>query len=137
LITRRSSGEETAIKALCSIALLPVGSISQYVCPISHTHTHTNTYAFCSANTPSQWSSKPPACFLLLPDELCSSNQQGTQGSCKGFCHCISGEWSWILGEEYRKKCTCTNLEARADASLGAVSCASRGCGSLSGSAAT
>ena len=91
--------------------------------PISHTHTHTNTYALCSADAHSQWSSKPPACHLLLPDELRGSNQQGTQGSCKGFCHCISGELSCILGEEYRKKCTRTNLEARADASLRAVPC--------------
>lgn len=85
--------------------------------------THTYTYAFCSADWPSQWSSKPPACQLLLPDELCSLNKQSAQGICKGFYHCISQKLSSILDDWYWKKCTYTNLEGRADWSLGAVSC--------------
>lgn len=45
LITTSSSGEERATEVLCLIALLPIDSISQSGCPISHTHTHTNTFA--------------------------------------------------------------------------------------------
>lgn len=89
LLKRRNSN-----KSSLSDCSLLIGSISQHVYPISHTHTHTNVCAFCSAGVHSQRSSKPPACHLLLLDELCGSNQQGTQGSCKVFFHCISGELS-------------------------------------------
>lgn len=60
----------------------------------THTYTHK---CLCSAVTHSQWSSKPPACHLLLPMNCAVQISKAPKGVAKDFAIAFQGNWAGSL----------------------------------------
>lgn len=95
-----SQREEIATKALCLIVLLPVDSISQSGCSVSHTHEY---ICLGSAVARSQWSSKPPACHLLFPMNCAVQISKAPKGVAKDFSIAFQGNWAASLVKSTEK----------------------------------
>lgn len=85
-----------------------------------HTHRHTQIHLplLCSRTQSVElWSSKPPACHLLLPMNCAVQISKAPKGVLQRILPLHFRGTELDPSEEYRKNCTPTNLEATADTS--------------------